>query len=310
MLFVAAMVAGALPARGDLKITVEKGIVQLPPHSLMIVQGKQADLKEKALHLGTLQPDLVTPQVAEGVPAPGRRVRQFNKTYEGSGVYHLLYLPEDWVKEKKYPVIVEYAGNQVKGICPGTVEGSNLGYGISAGKEVIWICMPFVDSANRQNADTWWGDTEATVDYCKQTVRRICEEYGGDSSNVFLAGFSRGAIACNFIGLHDDDIASLWRGFIAHSHYEGIRKWPGSTPEGARERVKRLKDKPQFISHEQTADKMIERVRHYLGREHPGGTFTFLELPFPDHTDTWVLRDVPERKLLREWFHAVLGEGQ
>jgi hypothetical protein len=121
MLLMTAMVAGALFARGELNLTVEKGIVQLPPHSLMIVQGKQADLKKKALNLGTLQPDLVTPQVTEGAPAPGR---------------------------------------------------------------------------------------------------------------------------------------------------------------------------------------------HYLGREHPGGTFTFLELPFPDHTDTWVLRDVPERKLLREWFQSVLGAGR
>jgi hypothetical protein len=45
---------------------------------------------------------------------------------------------------------------------------------------------------------------------------------------VFIAGFSRGAIACNFIGLRDDEIASLWCGFVVHSHYEGVRDWPGS----------------------------------------------------------------------------------
>jgi len=39
------------------------------------------------------------------------------------------------------------------------------------------------------------------------------------------------------------------------------------------------------------------------------GEFTFQALPFPEHTDTWVLRDIAERKLLRDWFEHVLKEG-
>jgi acetyl esterase/lipase len=256
----------------------------------------------RALDLASVVPDLVTPKATNGEPAPGKRVRQFNKNYAGSQVYHLLYLPTDWKKGKKYPVIVEYAGNKWR-TSPGTVEGSNLGYGISGGKGVVWICMPFVDKKNRRNAVTWWGDTKATVDYCTQTVKRICKEYGGDPKNVFIAGFSRGAIACNFIGLHDDEIASLWRGFIVHSHYEGVRNWPGSTRKDALERLKRLKRRPQFISNENS----VAHTKQYLARNLPKGHFTFLALPFPDHTDTWVLRDIPERKKLREWFQKTLS---
>jgi hypothetical protein len=135
----------------------------------------------------SVRSDLVTPSATDHAPAPGKRVRQINKNYAGTEVYHLLYLPTDWVKGKKYPVIVEYAGNRWR-TSPGTVEGSNLGYGISGGKGVIWICMPFVDKKNQMNAATWWGDVDATVEYCKKTVNRICTEYGGDSSNVFIAG--------------------------------------------------------------------------------------------------------------------------
>ena len=178
--------------------------------------------------------DLITPLVTNDAPAPGKRVRQVNKDYAGSEVCHTLYLPTDWQKGKKYPVIVEYAGNKWR-TSPGTVEGSNLGFGISGGQGVIWVCMPFVDTKNRRNATTWWGDVEATVDYCKRTVERICSEYGGDASAVFLAGFSRGAIACNYIGLHDDEIAALWRGFICHSHYDGLES--GRTP-GAIEKLR------------------------------------------------------------------------
>ena len=256
--------------------------------------------------------DLVTPEATDGVPAPGKRVRQFNKEYEGTKVYHLLYLPTDWVAGKKYPVIVEYAGNKFpRGA--GTVESSNLGYGISGGKGVIWICMPFVDKKRKQNAVTWWGDVKTTVEYCKTTVKRICDECDGDTSNVFLAGFSRGSIACNFIGLHDDEIASLWRGFVCHSHYDGSwrKNWPGTTRQESIERLKRLKGRPQFISHERPSKKkenQFERTKAYLAKAMPNGNFTFLQMSFPNHTDRWVLRDIPARKAVRAWFRNALSK--
>ena len=40
----------------------------------------------------------------------------------------------------------------------------------------------------------------------------------------------------------------------------------------------------------------------------PAGEFTFLALPFAKHTDTWVLRDIPERKVIRDWFSTVLKD--
>ncbi len=250
--------------------------------------------------------DLVVPPVVGGEAAAGRRVAVVGEGYAGTAVHHLLYLPTDWVQGKRYPVIAEYAGNKWKN-GPGTVEACNLGYGISGGEGVIWICMPFVDKEKGQNAANWWGDVAATVAYCKAAVRQTCEEYGGDASNVFIAGFSRGAIACNFIGLHDDEIAKLWRGFICHSHYDGVRKWEyaGSEREAAAIRLKRLGDRPQFISQETSVD----ATKEYLREAFPAGNFTFHAMPFAEHTDAWVLRDIPERKLLREWFRKSLGKG-
>jgi hypothetical protein len=248
--------------------------------------------------------DLTIPPVTNDTPAPGKRVKQVNQDYAGSDVYHVLYLPTDWKKGTKYPVIVEYAGNQWQ-TSPGTVEGSNLGYGVSGGKGVIWVCLPFVDATNRNNATSWWGDVEATVDYCKKTVKRICAEFGGDSSAVFLVGFSRGSIACNYIGLRDDEIASIWRGFICHSHYDGVREWPyaGSDRKAAADRLKRLGNRPQFISNEND----VKATKNYLMEVFPAGNFTFVALPFTNHTDTWVLRDIPERKAVRQWFSSALN---
>jgi hypothetical protein len=250
-----------------------------------------------------ISPDLKTPAMEEGRPAPGKRVKQIAGKYKDTDIYHALYLPTDWKRGKKYPVIVEYAGNQYK-TSPGTVQGSNLGYGISGGKGFIWVCLPYISKDHKHNQRQWWGDIKATVQYCKTVVPDICKEFGGDPQAVFLAGFSRGAIACNFIGLYDDEIAGLWRGFICHSHYDGVKKWgyAGSDRAAAAVRLKRLKNRPQFISMERS----VFETQQYLEKAYPKGNFTFQPLPFWNHTDTWVLRDIPERKTLRKWLTNIL----
>jgi predicted esterase len=168
--------------------------------------------------------------------------------------------------------------------------------------------MPYVSKDHQRNEVSWFGDVEATVAYCKAAVARICRDYGGDPNALFIAGFSRGAIACNFIGLHDDQIARLWRGFICHSHYEGVRNWGSAFAGGDRAsaaiRLARLKGRPQFISHEGSVD----QTRRYLEQACPDGHFTYLPLRGWGHTDTWVLHDVPERRALRTWIQQVLGE--
>ncbi|MHC4744071.1 MAG: alpha/beta hydrolase family protein [Planctomycetota bacterium] len=255
--------------------------------------------------------DLKPPVMSQEEPAPGKRVRQTIEEYENTEVYHALYLPTDWEKGRLYPVIVEYAGNgpyrnDFGDVCSGKVEDCNLGYGISGGRGYMWITPPYISKDRSRNQLQWWGDLKATVEYCKRLVQRVCREYGGDPEAVFIAGFSRGAIACNYIGLHDDEIASLWRGFFCHSHYDGVRKWnyPGSDRSSAAERLARLRDRPQFISHEMS----VEQTRNYLDELYPQGNFTFMALPYRNHTDSWVLRDIPERKQLREWFREVLKD--
>jgi len=253
--------------------------------------------------------DLTPPAMATGDPAPGLRVRQTAPEYEGTDVHHSLYLPTDWREGERYPVIVEYAGNgnyenKYGDVCTGKVEDCSLGYGISGGEGFIWVCMPYISEDGQQNQLQWWGDLDATVAYCKRAVPRICEEYGGDPSKVILTGFSRGSIACNFIGLHDDEIAALWRAFVCHSHYDGVKEWPyeGSDRASALTRLRRLSNRPQFISHEGSVD----TTKSYLAETRPDGSFTFHVLPYRNHTDTWVLRDVPERRALRAWLAGVL----
>jgi len=258
--------------------------------------------------------DLRTPPMTTGKPAPGKRVRAVTSGYESTGVYHALYLPTYWKPGKLHPVIVEYAGNgpftnSYGDFCNGAVEGCNLGYGISAGKNFIWVCLPFVavKDGTKSNTRSWWGDTPETVAYCKRTVREVCQRFGGDTNAMILACFSRGAIAGNYIGLRDDDIASLWRAFILHSHYDGVRtNWPYADADraSAQARLERLQGRPQFISQENS----VEDIRTYLDQTGVKAPCTFQALSFPNHRDDWVLRVLPERAKLRAWLKSVLKE--
>lgn len=259
--------------------------------------------------LRSVPADLQTPAMIDAAPAPGRRVRQVLPEYQGTRVYHALYLPEDWQPGRRYPVLVEYAGNgpyhnQFGDYSSGQLEGSNLGYGISGGKGLIWVCLPYVNRKEQRNQLQWWGDVEATLDYCRKSVRKVCEEYGGDPSAVILAGFSRGAIACGYLGLHDDRIADVWLAFIAYSHYDGVREWgyAGSDAASARQRLTRLKGRASFICHEGS----VEPTRKFLEASGIQAPFTFQAGPFRNHNDAWVLRDVPERTALRAWLAEVL----
>ena len=250
----------------------------------------------------------------EGAPQPGRRVRQVAAPYRGTSVYHALYLPADWRPHSEqepasYPLIVEYAGNGPHSntfgdTCSGRVEDCSLGYGISGGNEFIWVCLPYISLDGRRNQRQWWGDLEATVEYCLAVVPEICRTYGGDPSAILLAGFSRGALACNYVGLHDDRIANLWRAFVAHSHYDGVRTWDyaGSDRSPAAQRLRRLRGRAQYISHEGS----VQETQAFLEQADADGAFTFQALPYRNHTDTWVLCDIPERKALRKWVRHVL----
>ena len=265
------------------------------------------DLKEIA-DIAKVPSDLVCPTIVEGAAAAGKRVKDYLPEYKGTKLHHAVYLPTNWQKNKKYPVIIEYAGNGYSS------ERSVLGYGISGGKDFIWVNMPFVNKDRKSSTMRWWGDLEATLAYCKKAVPEICKKYGGDERKVILAGFSRGSIACNYIGLYDDEISKLWCAFICHSHYDE-RAWAGptetKTQAACQTRLKRLGNRPQFISHERHGTKKykyrtINTRKTYLRKKQPTGNFTFLTMSFSQHTVDWVMKDIPERKTVRQWLKGVL----
>ena len=274
--------------------------------------------RAEAPDIRSVEPDLTIPKLETGQPDAGKRVKQTIPGYEQTGVYHVTYLPTDWVKGKRYPVLIEYAGNNHRGaygdISTGRPEGSNMGYGISGGRGFIWVCLPYLNAAGDDIALTWWGDSKnrtarPTLDYCHKTVPWICEKYGGDTDRVVLCGFSRGAIACNYLGLHDNETAKLWRAFIPYSHYDGIATWPysASDRDSALTRLKRLAKRPQFICHEITGSQFnLAATKKWIESSNIKANLTFTETGFRNHNDAWLLRTSPAREHLRAWLKRVL----
>lgn len=285
-------------------------------------------------------PGMKWPAIESGEAAPGKTVlEQLDiPPYAGSQLKHRLCLPSDWVRGRTYPVLIEYLGNT------GTVLAcAGMGYGITGGKGFIMATLPYAGKGLTDTA-VWWGDVEETVAYAKLAVPAICRKWGGDPDRVILAGFSRGAIACNYIGLHDDEISRLWRGMIAVSHYDGLAvKWGMSSEEQARapERLRRLGSRPQLVCAEyrlpsgrkdgkkDKSDLMAligaypsiaqavqqlglvhqldeEKTREFVAQHLPTNNITFLDLNYVNHSPNYFHHDIPERKAMRDWLQAVL----
>lgn len=267
----------------------------------------------QAPDIRSVDPDLELPPISDGPAAAGLRVFQKHPDWN---IDHVLYLPRDWKPDgdRKLPVLIELPGNggyrnKLGDECTGRPEGCKLGYGISGGEGFIWVSLPFVNAAGDDIAITWWGDKpdhdpKPTVEHIKDVVPWICEKFGGDPNRVILLGFSRGAIACNAIGLHDDEIAGLWRAMVPYSHYDGVRRWPwpGSDELAAAERLKRLGGIPQFICHEGGG---AAATRAYL--EGKSGNFTFAATGFRNHNDAWTLRPSEARDKLRSWIKNIVS---
>ncbi len=262
------------------------------------------------------------PETASGQPRAGARVAVSINEYADSNVHHMLYLPENWTVQnstgQNWPVIVEYTGNHFPAaFSTGEVEDAALGYGLSQGR-FIWVTLPFVSTDHQRNATTWWGDVEATVDYARQVVPAICSQYHGDPEAVFLCGFSRGAIAVNYIGLHDDEIAKLWAGFITHDHYDGVRGWKNTEwgwpvddyQAAATERLQRIDGRPVLVCQNGGTD----QIASYLKDRGGVTNVTFLDIDmrsiFPTipndlvchpHNDRWPLIDSPYRDRVSAW---------
>jgi hypothetical protein len=290
---------------------------------LAIVVGLTAGCAAAVLDVNS-EEVLAIPPLSEGTPAAGKRVDVTPPEYAGTEVFHTVYLPIEWKPGgKRLPIIFEYTGNWFpKSGSTGEVEDAGLGYGLSGGR-YIWVSLPYISKDHTDNQVTWWGDAAATIQYAKRNVPRIIKEFHADPGAVFLCGFSRGAIGVNYIGLHDDEIASLWTALITHDHFDGVKEWSrtewgsplSSYRKGATERLKRVRGRPYLVSQNGRGYGSEAFIRSVLPS---ADNFTFIyvdtreifgefpnELAKHGHTDCWPLKPSKYRTATWQWMNSV-----
>ncbi len=132
------------------------------------------------------------------------------------------------------------------------VDGCRLGYGLSQVKEAIWVCLPFVDRAKGQHALHCGAMQTATASYCLEVVEIVCQHWGATAIDWFCVASAEGLSQPSYIGLRNDQIASLWCGLMAHSHFDGVKTGliPDCDAQSARERGKNDFEQTQWISHD------------------------------------------------------------
>lgn len=263
-------------------------------------------------------PDVVLPPLTQEPPAPGRRCLM---RLEGEpNAYFTVTFPTDWNPGKKFPVVAEWTGNgpyaNPQGDrSTGRVKDGELALGLAGTDGVICVGLPYLDQEGA-NVTQWWGSAPehqpaTTVAYAKRVLDEVCRRWAGDRERIVLVGFSRGAIACNALGLYDDEIAKRWRGMVCFSHYDGVRTWPFAESDraSALTRLVRLQGRPQFILAESSpvAGASLEAVRTMLteAKVDTGG-MTFAETGYVNHDDAWALRPSPMRAQVRTWLEDVL----
>jgi hypothetical protein len=240
---------------------------------------------------------LDVPPIETGAPGPGKRVRYELPGDENSGLHAILHLPGDWQEGKAYPVIVEFPGNIFFApVCysTGLPDQCVIGHGICKGMGAISVGLPFIDRERGRIMENGWGNADQTADYAVQMVELVCTRFGGDRRNIVLTGFSRGAIACGFIGLRNDRIARLWKGFHACQHYDGDG-WNGATMKDALLRAERFRGSAVFQTDNSQApfQPIMDRM---------GARVTWASSGLGFHSTAMFLDERPSTQNLRAWF--------
>lgn len=252
----------------------------------------------------------------------------------------------------KWPLLVEYSGNYCGPGGPVELndcgsEWTAQGWGIGLGTRYIWLTLPFLtaDLGNATaNSVYWWGcnstgcptcdpptdcynlgpnknesyTTSTTVAYAKAAIKQVAEQYGVDMTKIVLIGHSRGAIAVQAIGGADDEMASMWAGVVAASHYDdiGSESWPYASSQAAGThgkadaivRAKRMASIPKFLVGECDLESGV--AAGWLQETTNGaGVVAALSTGFRDHTGFWILRPSPTgaREKIRSWVANITG---
>jgi hypothetical protein len=244
---------------------------------------------------------LTVPPLSNGAPSAGARVR----VAIGS-INYSLYLPTNYNVNGSYPVIFELPPNEVGGYFSGNVDSIVLGYGLTTGKDYIWVGAPFLNTDGSAVQTTWWGNgletgsIDSTVSLWKKIVHDIGTNYHADTTKMLLCGFSRGAIATSYIGL-SGQLRNYWAGFFDYAHMDVL--------SGCTTRYSYVGQRKTFASvgtldvgAQPTTDSGAKILKYF------GSPVTEYRIAGYSHDPKWILSDTSKlSKIARAFTRTVLS---
>jgi hypothetical protein len=241
------------------------------------------------------------PAVVEGAPEPGIRVRVYLEAYPHA--YYVLYLPYNFDDKLAHPLIFESPANPTRLDPWGYPEETVLGFGLSEGYDFIWVSVPFVDEGGHMIKFVWGNSPETTVNFWLAVLNDLDKRFTIDKK--IIAGFSRGAVSCSYIGNFNEEISNKWDGYFAHAHFDGCCQ----TVKGdVQERIERIKQKKVLLSAgcDDIALKCTEMSYERLITNNI--PVTILKIPNTGHHPYWILEQNNEAEQARKWARSFFNE--
>jgi hypothetical protein len=144
----------------------------LPPAGIFLAAvlallspARAADVRlDGPFDIRTIPEDLFRPTTLSDTTGPGKvfmnqiaNLKFFPKVVPTSQLVlqgHAVYLPTNWVKGKKYPVIFEYFGNNA-----GVQSLKGVGYGLVGERDFMWVHLPIVSAypTTQNDVTVNWG---------------------------------------------------------------------------------------------------------------------------------------------------------
>ena len=248
---------------------------------------------------------LTVPEIEEGVPEPGKRVKVYLDNYPG--INYTLFLPYNFTNVGKWGVICEvsYSG----------FEASTLGYGMSRGLDYLLISLPILNTNGDDLLDYYYPDDPLpTADCWLAILNDLNKKFVVDNDKIILSGFSRGSICVNYIGNCNDTISSKWAAYFGYAHFDGCCQ---IIPWGIHEeRINRISGKKFLIAvgENDIAENCSKNAYNQL--KDKGFPVTYIEHP-DVHTDKWkneahnpfwILEDSEVAEEARNWLRNLFTE--
>lgn len=265
--------------------------------SLEAVQDASSNNTGREHIVANEQQHLTSPEIETGLPRPGHRVRVSIEDYPDAN--YDIYLPYNFTNTGKWPVIFEIP------CADDAHDATVIGFGISEGKDYIWVSVPYIDHDGKIESGAWTLEPSYTEKFWLAVLKDLKNKYPIDDRKIIIAGFSLGGAGVSGFGNWSSEISSKWAAYFSQSHFDGCcLNFPGNSDE----RINRIdKRKVLVCAGERDTAKTCSK-NAYTKLVSKGVPATYIEIVNWDHFPDWTLTNSQSAQQARNWLNTLFTE--